>query len=57
MKKVVDDLIKYGEVQRGLLGVQIQDVNNQIAEKEGLKDVKGYCCQSKRKQCRRLRRY
>jgi Do/DeqQ family serine protease len=41
MKKVVDDLIKYGEVQRGLLGVQIQDVNNQIAEKEGLKDVKG----------------
>ncbi|MDZ4666563.1 MAG: Do family serine endopeptidase [bacterium] len=41
MKKVVDDLMKYGEVQRGLLGVQIQDVNNQIAEKEGLKDVKG----------------
>ncbi|OYU95011.1 MAG: deoxyribonuclease HsdR [Bacteroidetes bacterium B1(2017)] len=41
MKKVVDDLMKYGEVQRGLLGVQIQDVNNQLAEKEGLKDVKG----------------
>lgn len=41
MKKVIDDLMKYGEVQRGLLGVQIQDVNNELAEKEGLKDVKG----------------
>ena len=41
MNKVVNDLMKYGEVQRGLLGVQIQDVNNQLAEKEGLKDVKG----------------
>jgi serine protease Do len=41
MNKVINDLMKYGEVQRGLLGVQIQDVNNQLAEKEGLKDVKG----------------
>jgi Do/DeqQ family serine protease len=41
MKKVVDDLMKFGEVQRGLLGVQIQDVNNELAEKEGLKEVKG----------------
>ncbi len=41
MKKVVDDILKYGEVQRGLLGVQIQDVSNELADKEGLKDVKG----------------
>jgi len=41
MKKVVDDLMKFGSVQRGLLGVQIQDVNNELAEKEGLKEVKG----------------
>lgn len=41
MKKVVDDLMNYGTVQRGLLGVQIQDMNNQIAEKEGLTEVKG----------------
>ncbi|MBC7384349.1 MAG: Do family serine endopeptidase [Bacteroidia bacterium] len=41
MKKVVDDLMKYGEVQRGLLGVQIQDVTNELADKEGLPEVKG----------------
>ncbi|MCF8253134.1 MAG: Do family serine endopeptidase [Bacteroidia bacterium] len=41
MKKVIEDLMKFGEVQRGLLGVQIQDVNNELAEKEGLKEVKG----------------
>jgi S1-C subfamily serine protease len=34
-------LLKYGEVQRGLLGVQIQDVTSELADKEGLKEVKG----------------
>jgi hypothetical protein len=32
---------EWGEVKRGLLGVQIQDLNDQLAEKEGLKDVEG----------------
>ncbi|MFN4082825.1 MAG: Do family serine endopeptidase [Bacteroidia bacterium] len=41
MKKIIEDLRKYGSVQRGFLGVQIQDVNNELADKEGLKDVKG----------------
>lgn len=41
MKKVISDLTKYGEVQRGLLGVNIADVNSQLADKEGLKDVRG----------------
>jgi Do/DeqQ family serine protease len=41
MKKIIDDLLKYGEVQRGFLGVSIQDVNGQLADKEGLKDVRG----------------
>jgi serine protease Do len=41
MKKVIADLLKYGEVQRGLLGVQIQDVTSELADKEGLKEVKG----------------
>lgn len=41
MKKVIDDLRKFGSVQRGLLGVQIQDVTNELAEKEGLAEVKG----------------
>lgn len=41
MKKVVGDLTKYGEVQRGFLGVSIQDVNSQLADKEGLREVRG----------------
>lgn len=41
MKKIIDDLLKYGEVQRGFLGVSIQDVNGELADKEGLKDVRG----------------
>jgi serine protease Do len=32
VKKVMDDLLEFGEVQRGLLGVQISDVNAAIAE-------------------------
>ncbi len=41
MKKIVDDLLKYGVVQRGFLGVSIQDVNAALADKEGLKEVRG----------------
>ncbi|HET9052531.1 MAG TPA: trypsin-like peptidase domain-containing protein [Cyclobacteriaceae bacterium] len=36
VKKVMDDLLAYGQVQRGLLGVQITDVNAGIAEQLGL---------------------
>jgi serine protease Do len=32
VKKVMDDLLEFGKVQRGLLGVQITDVNAAIAE-------------------------
>jgi serine protease Do len=32
VKKVMDDLLEFGQVQRGLLGVQITDVNAEIAE-------------------------
>lgn len=41
MKKIIDDLTKYGEVQRGVLGVEIRDVNSELADKEGLKEVRG----------------
>jgi serine protease Do len=41
MKKIIDDLLKYGEVQRGFLGVSIADVNAALADKEGLKEVRG----------------
>jgi Do/DeqQ family serine protease len=41
MKKVVDDFREFGEVQRGFLGVQIQDVNAQVAEDKGLPKPEG----------------
>ena len=39
--KVVDDLIKYGVVQRALLGIAITDVTADVAEEHGLTDIKG----------------
>lgn len=36
VSKVVEDLIKYGVVQRGWLGVTIQSVNNQLVNEKGL---------------------
>jgi serine protease Do len=41
VKKIMDDLLEYGEVQRGLLGVQIADVNAQLSEDEKLDVVQG----------------
>ena len=36
VKKVVEDLIEYGSVQRGYLGVMIRDVNSQLAKERKL---------------------
>ena len=41
VKKVYDDLKQYGEVQRGLMGVNITDVTSEIAKEENLDEVKG----------------
>jgi serine protease Do len=41
VSKVVDDLLKYGEVQRALLGVNIKNVNAEVAKEEKLKTIKG----------------
>ena len=41
VKKVVDDLREYGEVQRAIIGVNIKDVEPEDAEKQKLTDVKG----------------
>ncbi len=41
VSKVVDDLIKYGEVQRALLGVQMQEVDAELAKEKGLKTLNG----------------
>jgi serine protease Do len=41
VKKVTADLLKYGNVQRGFLGVIIQEVNNKVAEELDLKVNQG----------------
>ena len=42
VKKVMDDLLKYGEVQRALLGVNIRhDIDADFAKEKGLKTLKG----------------
>jgi serine protease Do len=41
VKKVMDDLLEYGKVQRGLLGIEIDDVNALIAEQLDLRSSQG----------------
>ena len=40
-KKVIDQLIKFGETKRGWLGVRIQTVTKEIADVEGLDEPRG----------------
>ncbi|MEN9511973.1 MAG: hypothetical protein RLZZ370_1792 [Bacteroidota bacterium] len=41
VKKVVDDLLNFGKVQRGLLGVSIQDITQDLADRAQLKSLNG----------------
>jgi len=41
VRKVVEDLREFGEVQRAIMGVIITDITSQEAEKQNLKEVKG----------------
>lgn len=41
VKKITDDLRRYGTVQRAMLGISITDVNAGLAEEKGLKRVSG----------------
>jgi serine protease Do len=41
VKKVVNDLKEFGEVQRAIIGVNIQDVDADVATKQNLSEVKG----------------
>jgi serine protease Do len=41
VKKVTDDLMKYGEVQRAMLGITIVDVDAKLAKEKQLTTVKG----------------
>ena len=41
VKKVMDDLVEYGNVQRGFIGVSIRDIDSKLADEKGLKETKG----------------
>jgi serine protease Do len=41
VKKIMDDLLEFGAVQRGLLGVQIADVTADLADNQNLNVVQG----------------
>ncbi len=41
VSKVVDDLLKYGEVQRALLGAQIQEIDANFAKENNIKTLNG----------------
>jgi len=41
VRKVVDDLMKYGEIQRAYLGVQIRDIDADFAKKMGIHNLQG----------------
>ncbi|MFH0841311.1 MAG: Do family serine endopeptidase [Bacteroidota bacterium] len=41
VKKVIDDLREFGEVQRAIIGVNIADVTSEDAEKYNLKEIRG----------------
>lgn len=41
VKKVVNDFINYGEIQRAYIGVTIRDIDSEFADELGLKDLEG----------------
>lgn len=41
VKKVMDDLLKYGEVQRAMLGVSISEVTAELVKEKGLENLNG----------------
>jgi len=40
-KKILDDILKYGEVKRAMLGVQIRDITSDLAKEKGIDEIKG----------------
>src|SRR5688572_719760 len=41
VKKVVDDLLEYGNVQRGFIGVSIRDIDSKLVQEKGINTMKG----------------
>ncbi len=46
VKKVVDDLVEYGNVQRGFIGVSIRDIDNKLMAEKGIKESQGVYVES-----------
>ncbi len=40
-KKIVTDLIEFGEVQRAILGIGIDELTEELAKEQGIKEIKG----------------
>lgn len=40
-KKVVDDLVEFGSVQRAFIGVSIRDIDSKLADERGLRETQG----------------
>lgn len=41
VKKVVDDIIKYGEVQKAFFGAEVADINSEVASRLSTEDLSG----------------
>lgn len=41
VKKVVDDFLQFGAIQRAFIGVSIREIDGRFAREEGLKEVRG----------------
>ncbi len=41
VKKIVEDLIEFGEVQRAYLGISFADIDGKFAKERGIEDIKG----------------
>lgn len=41
VKKVAEDIIEFGTVQRGLLGVNIREIDSDLAKEKGIKQLEG----------------
>lgn len=40
-KKVIEDIVEFGEVQRGFLGIEVSELNSRISEEKGLSIHRG----------------
>ncbi len=46
VKKVMDDLLEYGNVQRGFIGINIRDIDQKLVEEKNLKVYRGVYVQN-----------